>query len=465
MDDVFTGPRTARLPGRARWLTALAVGAVAAVNLAGIWDIALARRTAAEDATRAFAAETAGRARALEQTLADLRSNLTFLAASSPVSQLTRAETPEARFRREAAESALLVSLRSHPSVVRLAVREASGQPLLLVGRRGGLPVLWVSGAPTGDEGAAADPNRPRVLASIAADPSATAGNHLDVEIAPLVLLGPHESERSCRLQDAQGTVMARHARAPGADERRLDAAAEVRAEGWSAPGPWSVACTEPVRVAVASTEPLAARQRTTLALNLGVMALAVLLGGLRAARGPAARAPGGGSARGGARARPGAPALPRGAADDGRPAGGRHRPRDQQPARGNGELPVARPGGAGRGRHRGRRAPARRRAPGARAGGGHGAPGADAVGARRRASGPGGRQPHPGRRRRVHPLAPRVRLDPLRDRPRRGPAAGARERGDAGPGRVEPAPERVRSPARGRHRGRASRAATAAGW
>ena len=281
MDDVFTAPRTARLPGRARWLTALAVGAVAAVNLAGIWDIALARRTAAEDAARAFAAETAGRARAVEQTIADLRSNLTFLAASSPVSQLTRAQTPEALFRREAAESALLVSLRSHPSVVRLAVRDAAGQPLLLVGRRGGLPVLWVSGAPTGEEGAATDPGRPRILASIAADPSAAAGNHLDVEIAPLVLLGPHESERSCRLQDARGTLMARHPQPGGADERRLDASAPVRAEGWSAPGPWSVACTEPVRVAVASTEPLAARQRTTLALNLGVMALAVLLGGL----------------------------------------------------------------------------------------------------------------------------------------------------------------------------------------
>jgi signal transduction histidine kinase len=280
--DVFTGPRTARLPGRARWLTALAVGAVAAVNLAGIWDIALARRTAAEDATRAFAAETDGRARAIEQTIADLRSNLTFLAASSPVSQLTRAESQEALFRREAAESALLVSLRSHPSVVRLAVRDAAGRPLLLVGRRGGLPVLWVSGAPTGDEGAAADPSRPRVLASIAADPTDASSNHLDVEIAPAVLLGPHESERSCRLQDARGALMARHTQPAGAaDERRLDASAAVRAEGWSAPGPWSVSCTEPVRVAVASTEPLADRQRTTLALNLGVMALAVLLGGL----------------------------------------------------------------------------------------------------------------------------------------------------------------------------------------
>jgi signal transduction histidine kinase len=281
MDEVFTGPRASRLPGRARWLTAVAVAAVAAVNLAGIWDIALGRRTAAEDASRAFAAETAVRARAIEQALADVRSNLTFLSASAPVARLERGGSPEAAFRREAAESALLVSLRSHPSVVRLAVRDAAGRPLLLVGRRGGLPVLWVSGAPTGDEGAAADPNRPRLLGSIAADPAAAASNHLDVEIAPLILLGSDEGERRCLLQDGRGAVMARHAPASASGERHLDASAEVRAEGWSAPGPWSLACTEPVRVAVASTEPLAARQRTTLALNLGVMALAVLLGGL----------------------------------------------------------------------------------------------------------------------------------------------------------------------------------------
>ena len=87
--------------------------------------------------------------------------------------------------------------------------------------------------------------------------------------------------ERRCHLADARGAVMARHAQPAAAEERQLSASADVRAEGWSAPGPWRVACTEPVRAAVASTEPLAARQRTTLALNLGVMALAVLLGGL----------------------------------------------------------------------------------------------------------------------------------------------------------------------------------------
>ena len=106
-----------RLSGRARALTAVGVVAVAAVNVAGIWDIALARRAAAEEAARTFASDTAARARALEQTLSDLQSNLTFLAASSSIARLTRAADSAASVGlREAAESALLVSLRSHPS-------------------------------------------------------------------------------------------------------------------------------------------------------------------------------------------------------------------------------------------------------------------------------------------------------------------------------------------------------------
>lgn len=271
-----------RLSRRARWLTAVAVAAVAAVNVAGIWDIALARRTAAEEAARTFAAETDARARALEQTLSDIQANLTFLAASSSISRLARDGVgAPAQAVREAAESALLVALRSHPSVVRLAVLAPDGTPLLLVGRRGGVPVLWVSGVPTGREGAATAPDRRR-LSAVLSEGSAAA-NHLEVELAPALLLGRTEpEERRCRLQDAAGTEVARQAdHGVAAGERRIEASSSVRADGWSAPGPWTLACAEPERLAVAFTEPRASRQRTTLALNLGGMALAVLLGWL----------------------------------------------------------------------------------------------------------------------------------------------------------------------------------------
>ena len=39
------------------------------------------------------------------------------------------------------------------------------GDPLVQTGRRGGVPVLWVSAGPTGQEGAAVDPRRPRLTA------------------------------------------------------------------------------------------------------------------------------------------------------------------------------------------------------------------------------------------------------------------------------------------------------------
>jgi signal transduction histidine kinase len=53
-----------------------------------------------------------------------------------------------------------------------------------------------------------------------------------------------------------------------------------VRAESWSVPGPWRLACSQPESAAVALVEPVTRRYRTTLVLNLVVMGLALLLGG-----------------------------------------------------------------------------------------------------------------------------------------------------------------------------------------
>ena len=68
---------------------------------------------------------------------------------------------------RQAAESALLIFLRSHAEVVRIRIASTGGRPLVHVGRRGGVPVLWVSASPTGEEGAAIDPRRPRLIAKL----------------------------------------------------------------------------------------------------------------------------------------------------------------------------------------------------------------------------------------------------------------------------------------------------------
>src|SRR5262249_53756496 len=214
--------------------------------------------------------------------------------------------------RRQGAEAALLLFLRGHPEVVRLVVRSKEGRPLIATGRRGGVPVLWVSSSPTGLEGAAVAPDRPRLTTVVGVgaptdlpSPAPTAdGVTLEAEIAPAALLtqgepgtepalepsgstAPTEAAHPCQLRGAEGQVLARPgtradaaAAAGGAPPPQLEAEALLRAEGRSAAGPWPLACAQPVEAAVALVEPVAKRYRTTLVLNLAAMALALLLGG-----------------------------------------------------------------------------------------------------------------------------------------------------------------------------------------
>jgi signal transduction histidine kinase len=117
------------------------------------------------------------------------------------------------------------------------------------------------------------------------AEPDA-AGPRLEAEIAPVLLLSTRElggraadagAAPSCVLADRTGKVLARRGTPLG--EPHLEAAVAVEAEGWTADAPWRLACTQSEAAAMAFVEPVAARSRTTLALNLGAMGLAVLLG------------------------------------------------------------------------------------------------------------------------------------------------------------------------------------------
>src|SRR5207237_3287459 len=83
--------------------------------------------------------------------------------------------------------------------------------------------------------------------------------------------------EVSCLLADGAGHPLARRQWPPPAG--RLEAAADLAAEGWTAPSPWRLRCVPSQEAASSLVEPLAARSRTTLALNLAAMALAVVLG------------------------------------------------------------------------------------------------------------------------------------------------------------------------------------------
>jgi signal transduction histidine kinase len=271
---------------RTGWLTGLALVAVLAVNAAGFVGIALARRGARDEGRRAFEAETAARARALETLLASVRADLAFLAASTPVSRVgEKAAASEEAWRRQGAEGALLLFLRGHAEVVRVVVRDASGEPLLQTGRRGGVPLLWVSASPTGLEGAATAPDRPRLATTLALDAGGPeAGRRsLEAEVDPALLLARRDDEVApvCELLDASGRLLARPAgpRTPPA-ATATEAAASLAAEGWSVAAPWELRCRPAADPAGSAVEPVSARYRTTLVLNLAVMALAVLLGG-----------------------------------------------------------------------------------------------------------------------------------------------------------------------------------------
>jgi signal transduction histidine kinase len=261
---------------RDHWVTAVAAGAVAAVTAAGLWGIAVARRDARDEAGRLLAQETAAQARAVEAGLLETRADLVFLAGSSAVSRLEglgrAARGGDEDWRRVAAE-AVLVFLRAHPEVARLAIQSGKGQTLVRTGRRGGVPVLWASADETSG-GAAAAPVR-GVFDFGGSGPHAV---HLvaDLDLAPLLSRGPEPALIRCALSDAGGRPLAGPA-APGDGAPAGEAA--VRAEGWSAPSPWALRCAGRGSGAEALVEPVARRYRLSLALNVGVMALTGLLG------------------------------------------------------------------------------------------------------------------------------------------------------------------------------------------
>ncbi len=273
------------------WLTTIALAAVAAVNLAGLWGIAVARQGALDEARRAFDLAVAAKAKALEARLEGVRSDLQFLGGSPTIEGLDESgkDPAAASILRQAAESALLLFLRSHSEVVRIVVRNRQGGPLISLGRRGGVPVLWVSGStPTGYEGAAIDPRRPRLTARLLQREGvpAAGGVSVETEVEPTALLeqaGVAEAGR-CQLLDASGVVLGRSPRGargispPG--DRQQSARSPVRVAGWSAAGPLALACSQSEAEAVSLAEPVWARYRTTFTLNLAVMALALLLGG-----------------------------------------------------------------------------------------------------------------------------------------------------------------------------------------
>jgi signal transduction histidine kinase len=290
------------------WLTLVSTAAVVIINLAGIWEIAEARKGLEEGAQRVLSLETAARARAIESRLAQARADLAFM-TGSPVffdlEEALRSGNPTlARWRRLEAEGALLLFLRAHPEIMRAVVRSPEGRPLLEAARRGGVPVLWMSAGetPTSLERRLADPIERPVegrfeprLGTRTVEGAVTA--EVTIDAARVLSRDVAGAGRACALRDGDGRVLAAEpgvaaepggpagpaagpegsaGGAPGSSGFEVP----VGSEGWSAPAPWTLSCVQTGASPLSLVQPMSARYRLTLGLNLVVMSLAFVLGG-----------------------------------------------------------------------------------------------------------------------------------------------------------------------------------------
>lgn len=243
-------------------LSALPLAATIAVSVAGVWGIAVARRGIVESAERIMHLDVEARARAIESVLAGARADLAFLGNSA----LREPQLDEAG-------AALILFLRGHPEIASLTVRSEGGRPLLEAGRPRGVPGYWVPASRPAPE-RSPDP-APAARTVVAAHGPARA--MVEALLDPAALLGRAAGEGLiCELCDATGNVLGAGDLPPDSPAR---AGADVAADGWSPPPPWRVECATTVLPSVAMLEPVVGQYRTTLALNLLVMALAVALG------------------------------------------------------------------------------------------------------------------------------------------------------------------------------------------
>jgi signal transduction histidine kinase len=315
--DASSATAAGRARARAVTATAGLLAVLLAINGVAIWGVVSARRSAEAEAVRDLGLTTAARARSLEAALASLAGDLIFLSQTPALVDAPQAMASDdpmvARWARVGAEGSLLLFLESHDEVERAVARAgaddgggAPGRVLVAVGRRQGAPVVLppesVGTEPAGDGlHAARWPLGPtpmpvgmlevwvaprRLLA--AAVPGA--GEELSVE--PLPVMTTAASGPPGTAGDDPATAPVRSHTPPsdgdggGFAVRRDDAgdlvvSALVLDEGWDPPLHWELVRRVPAADLLRSFDRLASRYRTTLALNVGVVTLTLILGAL----------------------------------------------------------------------------------------------------------------------------------------------------------------------------------------
>jgi signal transduction histidine kinase len=257
------GARRAEFPA-----TLLLLGILLAINAIAGAAVFLARRGVQEEAARALVLQTTIDARSVEAALADLRTDLVFVARSPAFARAvlgaTAADPVARRWSRLDVETTLLLFLEGQSALDEIVVRGANGEVRHRVGRTGGAPVV-LPAVDGGDE-----PGGPRLRLDVG-EPAAT-GTMLEASLRPAALLAATAPGVAQRLE-------LRTAPPAASASTPLRAEVPIEVRGWEPDVTWSLARHEEGSPLLLSVERLAGRFQLTVLLNLVTVVLVLVLG------------------------------------------------------------------------------------------------------------------------------------------------------------------------------------------
>ncbi len=266
-----------------RWLqspgikiTILLFFALLVINALAVWAIVTSGSTTRAVALDELRLQTMAHARSLEAVLASRRADFLFLSQSPPVNNapsLLAARDPVARrWGRLDVEASLLLFLGAHPEVENIVVRGAEQQPIIAAGRRQDAPVLMPA-----KQFAVSRRMEGYLTGTWPLGDLRRRGGTLEVvlNIHNLLKVAAPGIGPDFSLQQQSYSAEP----ASGADS--LTVAASVRDDGWNPPVRWTLIYRGNESRLVQSVALLAGRYRTIVILNLIVMTLALLVGGV----------------------------------------------------------------------------------------------------------------------------------------------------------------------------------------
>jgi signal transduction histidine kinase len=252
--------------------------ALVIINAAAIWVILSSRRSAQGIAQKDFESQVATVARAVEAGLETRRGDFVFLSQSSPLANaptaLASQDPVTRRWGQLEVQGSLLLFLAAHTEVESIAIRDGTGKPVIVAGRRGGAPaVLPLQGFQT--------PSHSREGTLVGSWPlrtgtTATGTIEAVISVAQLFAAATPGGGTQFRLVETESV---NPSSVPRSSADALIVSAPVRSDRWPVPVRWTVVGQESVSQLIGSVTLLANRYRVTVLLNLIVMTLAVVLG------------------------------------------------------------------------------------------------------------------------------------------------------------------------------------------